>query len=192
MSRLDIRIRRAEPADYIGISRTMSTPRAYAGTLQQPLPSLEMWRERLAKYDADSRIYVAEVPATDGGDSGSDYEIVGHISLGMAHKNPRRQHAYGLGMSVRDDWQGRGVGAALMATAIDMADHWLNVLRLELTVFVDNTSAVRLYQRFGFETEGRHRAYALRNGVYVDVLSMARLHPHPPDIYHSAPDNTVT
>jgi putative acetyltransferase len=28
--------------------------------------------------------------------------------------------------------------------------------------------------------EGLHRGYALRDGSYVDTLSMARLHPNPP------------
>ena len=38
--------------------------------------------------------------------------------------------------------------------AVEMADHWLDLLRLELGVFVDNEPAVRLYQRFGFVIEG--------------------------------------
>ena len=36
--------------------------------------------------------------------------------------------------------------------------------------------------KFGFEIEGTHRAYALRDGQYADVHAMARLHPHPPRI----------
>jgi RimJ/RimL family protein N-acetyltransferase len=45
-----------------------------------------------------------------------------------------------------------------------------------------NQRLLAFYQRFGFETEGTHCAYALRDGVYADVLSMARLHPQPPTI----------
>jgi L-phenylalanine/L-methionine N-acetyltransferase len=44
-----------------------------------------------------------------------------------------------------------------------------------LTVYTDNERAIRLYQRFGFETEGTHRGYALKAGVYADALVMARL-----------------
>ncbi len=76
--------------------------------------------------------------------------------------------------------QSGGEGTALMQAACDYADRWPQLLRLELTVFVDNARAVALYRRFGFQEEGRHRAYALRDGACVDVLSMARLHPHPP------------
>jgi putative acetyltransferase len=81
-----------------------------------------------------------------------------------------------IGMSVRDDRQGRGVGGALLAAAIELADGWLNYQRLELTVYTDNLAAVHLYRKFGFSIEGTCRAYAFRDGTYVDAYQMARLH----------------
>ncbi len=78
-------------------------------------------------------------------------------------------------MAVRDDWQGKGVGTALMAACIDLADNWLNLTRLELEVYVDNEPAIRLYTKFGFEMEGTLRRNAFRNGEYVDSYAMARL-----------------
>jgi putative acetyltransferase len=85
-----------------------------------------------------------------------------------------------LGISVVPEWQRRGVGSALVGALCDYADRWLGLLRLELTVYVDNAPAIALYRKFGFEHEGTHRAYALRDGVYVDAHTMARLHPNPP------------
>ncbi len=58
-------------------------------------------------------------------------------------------------MYEHDQWQGRGVGRALMEAAVDLADNWLSLTRLELTVFADNAPAIRLYERVGFEVEGR-------------------------------------
>jgi putative acetyltransferase len=78
-------------------------------------------------------------------------------------------------MAVPSAWQGKGVGSALMSVLCGFADGWLNVIRLELTVYSDNERAIALYRQFGFEIEGTHCAYALRAGRYVDALAMARI-----------------
>jgi putative acetyltransferase len=101
--------------------------------------------------------------------------VVGNLGLETHPNRPRIRHAGSLGMAVRDDWQGKGVGTALMGAALDLADNWLNLRRIELSVYVDNSAAVALYKRFGFEIEGTHRRYAFRDGEYVDAYSMARI-----------------
>jgi L-phenylalanine/L-methionine N-acetyltransferase len=103
-----------------------------------------------------------------------DYEAV---CLNFTGKSPRRAHAMHLGMTVHKDFQGKGVGTALMQALVDLADKWLNVFRLELTVYTDNERAIALYRKFGFEIEGTHKAYGLRAGQYVDTYSMARVKP---------------
>jgi putative acetyltransferase len=164
-----ITIRRAVASDAEAIQATFATPKAMAGTLQLPFPTVEMWRKRLADVPADDFLLVAEVAG----------EVVGNLGLHLASKSPRRRHAGGIGMSVRDDWQGRGVGAALMAAAVDLADNWLNYTRLELTVYTDNASALALYRRFGFSIEGTLKCYAFRGGRFIDAYAMARIAPLP-------------
>ena len=78
-------------------------------------------------------------------------------------------------MGVHDEWQGKGVGTALVEALIDLADRWLNLTRLELSVWTDNEPAIRLYRKFGFETEGTLRGYGFRDGRFVDVHYMARV-----------------
>ena len=56
-------------------------------------------------------------------------------------------------------------------------DNWLNLTRIELHVYVDNATAIALYEKFGFKVEGTHRRLAFRDGEYVDAYSMARLKP---------------
>jgi L-phenylalanine/L-methionine N-acetyltransferase len=160
----EIRVRRAEIRDAEAVARAMATSRALAGTLQLPYPSVSMWQKRLADLPADDYMLVAEA----GG------EVVGNAGLHPAGRSPRRRHAGTIGMSVRDDWQGRGVGSALLAAVIDLADNWMGYTRLELTVYTDNAAALALYRKFGFAIEGTLRGYALRDGEYVDAYTMAR------------------
>jgi putative acetyltransferase len=104
-----------------------------------------------------------------------DGAIVGNIGLHLNLTKVRRRHVGAIGMSVRTQHHGQGIGSALMAAVIDLADNWLNLHRLELDVYTDNEPAIALYRKFGFEVEGTFRDYAYRNGTYVDSLSMARL-----------------
>ncbi len=171
---MTIVIRHAEPDDYAAIAVIYAQPRAAAGTLQIPLQTAEVWKQRLANAAPLDRILVAMM----GG------ELVGNLGLHPAI-NVRRSHVAGIGMAVRDDVQGQGVGTALVKAALDLADNWLNLQRLELTVWTDNVAAQRLYQRHGFLLEGTHRAYALRHGRFVDAHAMARLHPSPPSVLTS-------
>jgi putative acetyltransferase len=69
-----------------------------------------------------------------------------------------------------------------MAGLCDYADNWVGTLRLELSVYTDNTKAIGLYQKFGFVIEGTMRGYAMRDGQFADTHAMARLHPNPPRI----------
>ena len=73
-------------------------------------------------------------------------------------------------MAVRDDWQGKGTGTALMQAAVDLADKWLNLTRLELEVYTDNEAAIRLYEKFGFIIEGTLAQHSFRDGRYAIVI----------------------
>ncbi|MCK6419311.1 MAG: GNAT family N-acetyltransferase [Aquabacterium sp.] len=184
-TRAPVTIRRATQADAGAYARIMGDPLVMPTLLQLPYTSDEVWRARLAEALAPGKtdlLLVAERPDAQGA-----MEVVGTAGLHPAGPAVRRRHAMHLGISVAGHAQGQGVGSALMQALCDYADRWGHVLRLELTVFVDNDRAIALYQRFGFRHEGVHRGFALRDGAYVDVISMARLHPAPPRIESSVP-----
>lgn len=167
-------VRRATTPDAAAIARTLGHPEVLPNLMQLPYTSEELWAARLAEFNAPGKADLMLVAELDG-------VVAGSAGL---HPAPqlRRRHAAHLGISVAPQAQGQGVGRALMQALCDYADGWAHLLRLELTVFTDNTRAIALYRRCGFETEGTHRAYALRDGVYVDALAMARLHPNPPQL----------
>ena len=166
-------IRRARVADAAAIAQHMADPAVFGGLLQLPFPSEEAWQKRLADQVTATNADVMMVAERDG-------ELLGTAGVYAAGPHARRRHAMGLGISVAVRARRHGVGGALMAALCDYADRWVGVLRLELTVYTDNDAAIRLYRKFGFEPEGTMRCYALRDGVYVDALAMARLHPNPP------------
>jgi L-phenylalanine/L-methionine N-acetyltransferase len=161
-----VAIRRATTDDAEAFCAVFAQPRAMAGTLQLPYPSAELWRKRIADLPSDDFVLAAEV----------DGEVVGNAGLHASGRG-RRRHVANIGMSVRDDWQGRGIGTALLAALIDVADNWLNYHRLRLEVYTDNAAAIALYRKFGFEVEGTLREDAFRDGRYVDAYTMGRLRP---------------
>jgi L-phenylalanine/L-methionine N-acetyltransferase len=172
---MTLAIRRAAVADAAALARHMSDPSVYAGLMQMPYPGIEAWQKRLTDLAAATNADLLLVAERDG-------QIVGMAGLAAPGAQVRRRHVMSLGVSVEPAAQGQGVGTALMTSLCDYADRWAGVLRIELTVYTDNAVAIRLYRNFGFELEGTCRSYALRDGLFVDVHAMARLHPSPPAI----------
>jgi putative acetyltransferase len=177
---MTITIRRVTTKDAAAFATLMSDPAVYGGLLQMPYPTEERWAAQLAGTGAADKADLSLVAELNG-------EVVASAGLFAAGPALRRRHAMGLGISVAQSAQGQGVGTALMTALCDYADHWLNTLRIELTVYTDNAIALRLYRRFGFEIEGTFKGYAMRDGRYVDVHAMARFHPAPASITITPP-----
>jgi putative acetyltransferase len=168
----DVEYRRAVAADAESVARLMSDEAVFAGLLQLPYPTPDLWRKRLETQVTDQD--ALHLVGVAGG------HVIGSGGLGRDAKSLRRRHVAGLGLSVAAEWQGRGIGSELMRRLLDWADNWVGVLRIELGVYTDNERAIALYRKFGFQLEDTQRAYALRKGVYVESHMMARLHPNPP------------
>ncbi|MGN8897066.1 GNAT family N-acetyltransferase [Flavonifractor sp. HCP28S3_F3] len=103
-----------------------------------------------------------------------DGTVIGAAGL-QVFSNPRMRHVGSVGLFVHTDYQNMGVGTALMRTLLDLADNWLMLVRVELTVFADNQRAIHLYEKLGFEKEGLKRMSTVRDGQYADEYMMARL-----------------
>jgi putative acetyltransferase len=168
-------IRRAARHDAAAFARIMGHPVVAAQLLQLPHQNSEQWEARLAEAPKPGMPDLILVAERDG-------EVLGNAGLHTSSAALRRRHVANLGLVVAPQAQGQGVGNALMLALLDYADRWALLLRIELTVYADNARAIALYRRHGFAVEGTHRAYALRDGVFVDALAMARLHPQPPQL----------
>lgn len=83
------------------------------------------------------------------------------------------RHTGLLGMGLLPPWRGRGLGRRLLDEGLARA--WASGLeRVELEVYAGNAPAVQLYERAGFVREGRKRRARKLDGVYEDILLMAR------------------
>lgn len=89
---------------------------------------------------------------------------------------PRPIYAHGgvLGMGLLPPFRGQGIGADLIRRSLAAARAF-GLHRVELTVRENNTSAVELYKKVGFEVEGLQRDAVRVDGVYENVILMAVL-----------------
>jgi len=96
----------------------------------------------------------------------ADNQIVGNLGLEI------RRGVGHLGMLIDERWRGRGIGSLLMGSSIDWAkEHGAHKLTLE--VWPHNVAAIRLYENFGFVTEGlQRRHYRRRSGQLWDAVTM--------------------
>ncbi|MFW0756910.1 GNAT family N-acetyltransferase [Pseudomonas sp. H11T01] len=157
-------IKRFTEAHVDGITALYNDPAIARQVLQMPFQTTDLWRKRL---EPDNERQIQLVALHQG-------TVIGNCGLEQFSRI-RRSHSGSIGMGVAVAWQGQGVGSKLLAAVLDVADNWMNLQRVELTVYADNEAAHGLYRKFGFETEGLLRDYAIRDGGLVDALSMARL-----------------
>jgi putative acetyltransferase len=126
---------------------------------------LEPKRDRIRQHLEMGNLYL--VAEADG-------KIIAEFTCLVDHSYEITRHTAVLGMSVDRDYRNQGIGTRLMKAAIDWARH-KRIVRLELEVYAENLAAIHLYEKFGFEVEGRKRKYAYQRDKYYDSLIMSRL-----------------
>lgn len=99
--------------------------------------------------------------------------VIADASLEFSKLESRR-HRVELGITVHDDYQGRGLGTEIMGHLIEIARS-KGIKKLELLVVAQNERAIHLYERMGFIKEGHLRMnhYSYITEDYGDDISMA-------------------
>jgi len=131
-------------------------------TLALPSLRLEQRMKSLSDLSEDDHYMVAEKAG----------QVVGVAGLTVG--TGRLRHSGHLFVYVAAENQGQGIGTRLMQTLLDLADQWLLLRRVELTVLTENEGAKRLYERLGFVVEGCRKMSVISQGELKDEWLMAR------------------
>ncbi len=165
-------IRRVKPSDFDDIVETYFSffPEAEADPsfglpLYRKLPTMEderKWFSAVLKDVGDGNVVmsVAEV----------DSQVIGYCDVRRIAPDSPRDHRGVLGLVVRKEFRGRGIGPALMKETINACRGKFE--SIELTVLSNNLRAIRLYKRFGFKAYGKLPRAVKRAGRYFDEESM--------------------
>jgi len=156
-------IRPVAPSDAEAIWAIARQPGVLPTTLALPSDRLADVTKRLEELSTNDHYFVATI-----GD-----RVVG--LGGMVVATGRYRHSAHVLLYVDETYHRRGIGSALLRQLLEVADDWLRVHRLELTVVAANVRARALYERHGFVVEGTRRDSLISAGDYVDELLMARL-----------------
>lgn len=162
-------IRPAELRDAADINKLRRAPGIFENLLALPSETIAQNEDFIAKHLSSSNAHLFCAEANHN----NTVRVIGLAGLHV-RLLPRNRHTAELGIMVHNDFHGKGVGSKLMQTLIDLADRWLILKRIDLTVYPDNHAAIKLYKKFGFVIEGTLKYAAIRNGKYDDVLTMAR------------------
>jgi putative acetyltransferase len=154
-----VRRQRADEADaLIAMFEAVAAEGRWIGT-EAPLSDE---RKAVLREHAENPPDTSVTFVADAGD-----RLVGWVWVGLG-----THRRIDLGMAVIDGWRGRGVGSQLMEAAIDWSKG-KDAHKIELEVWPHNTSALRLYEKFGFVAEGRLRRHWRRaNGELWDSIPM--------------------
>jgi L-phenylalanine/L-methionine N-acetyltransferase len=159
-------VRTIDIADAADIAAIYAHESVIANTGQVPMKSGQFWMGFWKSKDPEAIELVCEVNG----------RAVGHLGI-LTNASPRRKHVATFGIAVHPDSQGRGVGNALVGEMLRLADNWLNLVRVELTVASDNVRAMSLYRKHGFVVEGEALYDNFRAGDFTHSTSMARINP---------------
>jgi RimJ/RimL family protein N-acetyltransferase len=94
--------------------------------------------------------------------------------LGLWRLDAYMQHVATIGVSVDPCYWGKGVGTALVRSAINLAKR-KEYKRLEIETLAENASMRQLAVRAGFKLESLRKNRVMRNGSYFDEVAYSLL-----------------
>lgn len=157
---MSIIIERATPADAKAMLEYLKQVGEETDNLTFGAEGLPFTVEEEAEYIAKTESSHDDIAlvAKDNG------RIIGDVSLSRL---PRRMsHRGDLGISVIKEYWNRGVGSRLLGEAIEIAKAYSFEI-IDLQVRTDNSAAIHLYEKFGFQKIGTHDSFFKMGDEYI-------------------------
>ena len=161
-----IRLRAIERSDIPTFVRWLNDPEVVENLLLYlPISQAqeEQWFENYLK-DTDRHIFGIET---------LDGKLIGNVALESINWKDRCAEL-GIVIGEKDQWD-KGYGTEAVCTLLGFAFREMNLHRVFLRVFDDNTRAIHCYEKCGFQHEGRLREAEFSSGRYRDELLMGIL-----------------
>lgn len=121
---------------------------------------MSFWEERL-RFDGHGIIFFAE----------HNSKLIGMSGIRKGESPKTKHSAYIWGVYIRPEWR----GLHLAETLIETCNEWAKVREVDIVklgVITTNASAMRCYERCGFEIYGTEPRCIFYNGVYYDEFLM--------------------
>jgi RimJ/RimL family protein N-acetyltransferase len=100
-------------------------------------------------------------------------KIIGNIDI-TGGKREMTKHTAIIGMGILKEWRNTGLGTALLNKGIEWAKQNPQLEILWLQVFAQNTPAITLYKKAGFEVSGiQKRFFKSKDNIYFDNVIMS-------------------
>lgn len=99
---------------------------------------------------------------------------VGHISIGGLSKKNKAARITRV-LIGNKEFAGKGYCKLMVKAAVDFGFENLDLHRISLGVYTQNTSAIACYEKAGFTTEGIQREIFLHEGEYWSMMEMSIL-----------------
>src|SRR5262245_378212 len=135
----------AEAYQELRLRALQTNPEAFGGSYEESREQgIEFFRQRIPELDSDNVIFVAEV----------DGQLMGMMGLVRNTPQKMKHRATIWGVFVDPALRGKGVGRQLMEAILNHARQINGLRHVTLSVVTTNTTALRLYESFGFTIWG--------------------------------------
>ncbi|HLS35026.1 MAG TPA: GNAT family N-acetyltransferase [Bacillota bacterium] len=156
----DIYLRAIEMEDIPFLHTLFNHPDIMAYWFSEPYHTKHELEEQFKKKNEHSRLFII---------TNNEKENIGLI--GFYGINQRHRHAE-FAIALDPDHQGKGYASKATKLVLDYAFYILNLRKIYLIVADTNARAHHIYEKVGFEIEGRLTEHYFINGTYEDAIMM--------------------